>query len=214
MAPPVIDTHRLTKHYDSVVAVDEISFTVPEGSITALLGSNGSGKTSTLCMLLGLLLPSSGSIHILGHDIIHDRYQVLHRMNFSSPYVDLPNRLTVFENLEVYARLYGIFNPHERIMHLAEDLDLVSFIKRPTGMLSAGQKTRVALAKALINQPEVLLLDEPTASLDPDSADWVRRYLESYQRATGSTILLASHNMREVEQLVLASADDASRTYC
>ena len=192
---------RLTKRYHSIIAVDNISLTIPANSITALLGNNGAGKTSALCMIIGLLLPTSGTITVLGCDIVKNRYQVLERMNFASPYLDLPQRLTVEENLRVYACLYGIFRPQRRICTLLEELDLTALIKRPTGTLSAGQKTRLALAKSLINHPEVLLLDEPTASLDPESADWIRAYLSTYQRQTGCTMLIASHNMREVTQL-------------
>ena len=152
-------------------------------------------------MLLGLLLPSAGTIHIFGHDIATERRQIVHRINFTSPYVDLPMRLTVQENLTVYARLYGLRDVKGRIAELAEDLDLGAYLKRPVKKLSAGQKTRVGLAKAMLNWPELLLLDEPTASLDPDTGDWVRTYLERYQAETGAAILLASHNMAEVERL-------------
>ncbi|MCB2099401.1 MAG: ABC transporter ATP-binding protein [Rhodobacterales bacterium] len=184
-----------------VVAVDGIDFTVARGGTTALLGGNGAGKTTTIGMLLGLLLPTSGTITMLGEDMLRHRHRVLARMNFSSPYVDLPRRLTVRENLTVYAHLYGLDRTAERIAALARDLDITAFLNRPTGNLSAGQKTRVALAKSLLNDPEVLLLDEPTASLDPDTGDWVRGYLEGYRARTGATILLASHNMAEVERL-------------
>jgi ABC-2 type transport system ATP-binding protein len=192
---------RLTKRYGKVVAVDDISFSVERGSVTALLGGNGAGKTTTIAMLLGIVLPTSGAITILGEDMRAHRYRLLPRMNFQSPYVDLPHRLTVAENLTVFAQLYGARKPRDRVLELARDLDLEPFLKRPTGQLSAGQKTRVALAKALINRPELLLLDEPTASLDPDTADWVRGHLEQYRRDTNATILLASHNMNEVERL-------------
>jgi ABC-2 type transport system ATP-binding protein len=196
-----IVVHGLSKRYGAVQAVDELSFIVPAGSSTALLGANGAGKTTTIAMLLGLLAPSAGRITVLGEDMARHRYRVLGRMNFSSPYVDLPLRLTVRQNLLVYADLYGIAERHRRIAELAADLDLLSFLDRPTGRLSAGQKTRVMLAKALINRPELLLLDEPTASLDPDTADVMRSYLEDYQRGTRATLLLASHNMAEVERL-------------
>jgi ABC-2 type transport system ATP-binding protein len=167
----------------------------------ALLGGNGAGKTTTLSILLGLLLPTAGRILIFGEDMLRHRYRVLPRMNFSSPYVDLPHRLTVRQNLAVYGRLYGVARVGARIATLARDLQIEEFLDRPTGKLSAGQKTRVALAKALVNEPELLLLDEPTASLDPDTGDWIRSYLEVYQRRNGATILLASHNMGEVERL-------------
>ncbi|MCW5752358.1 MAG: ABC transporter ATP-binding protein [Alphaproteobacteria bacterium] len=198
---PVIEAIGLSKHFGSVRAVDGIDFSVAEGQVVALLGGNGAGKTTTISMLLGLLLPSSGAIRVLGHDMLRERHLVLPRMNFSSPYVDLPHRLSVRENLVVYAHLYGIAQVARRIGELAEALDLTGLVERPFGQLSAGQKTRVALAKALINRPQVLMLDEPTASLDPDTADWVRNYLRAYQRESGATILLASHNMLEVERL-------------
>ncbi len=152
-------------------------------------------------MLLGLVLPSQGRIIVLGQDMLQCRYSALPRMNFSSPYVDLPHRLTVRENLIVYGHLYGLGNVHDRLRRLADELDLGAFIHRPYGQLSSGQRTRVALAKALLNEPELLLLDEPTASLDPDTADYVRGYLERYKAQGGTTILLASHNMSEVERL-------------
>jgi ABC-2 type transport system ATP-binding protein len=199
--PPAIVVAGLTKCYGEVLAVDELSFVVPTGATTALLGANGAGKTTTIAMLLGLLAPTAGRITVLGEDMQAHRYRVLGRINFSSPYVDLPLRLTVRQNLRVYADLYGIAAPEARIRELAHDLDLVPLLDRPTGRLSAGQKTRVMLAKALINEPELLLLDEPTASLDPDTADVIRSYLEEYQRRERATLLLASHNMAEVERL-------------
>tara|TARA_R110000787_G_scaffold35311_4_gene90789 strand:+ start:1534 stop:2322 length:789 start_codon:yes stop_codon:yes gene_type:complete len=198
---PAIKVEGLTKRFDDVVAVNGISFEVEAGGITALLGGNGAGKTTTIGMLLGLLLPTGGAISILGHDMIRSRHQVLSRMNFGSPYVDLPKRLTVRQNLAVFAGLYGLKTPRERIAALAEELAIGAFLDRPTGQLSSGQRTRVSLAKALINAPDLLLLDEPTASLDPDTADWVRGYLERYTQETGATIVLASHNMAEVERL-------------
>ncbi len=201
MTHPAIAVDHLGKCFGAIAAVDDISFSVATGSITALLGGNGAGKTTTISMLLGLLLPSSGTIRVLGEDMIRHRYRVLPRMNFSSPYVDLPHRLTVRENLAVYGHLYGVMGLKSRIAVLAKELDLEAFLDRAAGKLSAGQKTRVALAKALLNRPELLLLDEPTASLDPDTADWVRTYLSDYRRQTGATVLLASHNMTEVERL-------------
>ena len=192
---------RVVKHYPTAVAVDGISFTVRRGVTAALLGGNGAGKTTTLSILLGLLLPTAGSVRVLGEDMLRHRYRVLPRMNFSSPFVDLPHRLTVRQNLSIYARLYGLPRHGERIERLADDLQIGEFLERPAGKLSAGQKTRVALAKALLNEPELLLLDEPTASLDPDTGDWVRGYLESYRERAGATILMASHNMAEVERL-------------
>ncbi|MDH3406469.1 MAG: ABC transporter ATP-binding protein [Gammaproteobacteria bacterium] len=201
MSPPVVSVSCVSKHFDSVMAVDDISFDVRSQSTTALLGGNGAGKTTTLSMLLGLLLPTSGSISIFDTDMLRDRYRVLPRVNFSSPYVDLPRRLTVRENLTVYARLYGIIDIAGRLKALGEDLQIGRFFNRPYGQLSAGEKTRVVLAKALLNEPELMLLDEPTASLDPDTADYVRGMLEAYRKRTGTTILLASHNMSEVERL-------------
>jgi ABC-2 type transport system ATP-binding protein len=193
-------TH-LTKRYGAVLAVDDIDFAAPIGSTTGLLGGNGAGKTTTIAMMLGLLVPTAGSIVVLGHDMARDRFAALARMNFSSPYVSLPSRLTVMQNLRVYGHLYGVARIERRIAALAEELDLTEFLDRPAGQLSAGQKTRVALAKALINRPELLLLDEPTASLDPDTGDLVRSWLERYRAETGCTIVLASHNMAEVERL-------------
>lgn len=198
---PALEVRNLTKAFGAVRAVDDLSFSVPAGSTVGLLGGNGAGKTTTISMLLGLLLPSSGDIRVLGHDLVRDRYAVLHRMNFSSPYVELPHRLTVLQNLTVYAELYGVADARGRVGELADRLDIADLLDRPAGKLSAGQKTRVALAKALVNRPDLLLLDEPTASLDPDTGDWVRRYLEEYRDDTGATILLASHNMAEVERL-------------
>lgn len=191
----------LVKHYDKVIAVNGLSFSVEKGSITALLGGNGAGKTTTIAMLLGLVLPTSGDVRIFGVDMIRDRYDVLHRMNFQSPYINIPMRLTVRQNLETFANLYGVTDAGKRIAELAEVLRLSEFLERPAGQLSAGQKTRASLAKALVNAPELLLLDEPTASLDPDTADWVRSQLEDYRHAHDATILLASHNMAEVERL-------------
>ena len=196
-----IDVERLTKVYKGLTAVDGISFAIPAGSITGILGGNGAGKTTTIGMILGLILPTSGTIRVLGHDLATERHAILHRINFESPYVALPNRLTVRQNLRVFARLYGVADVPRRIAELADELDLGAFLDREAGKISAGQKTRVALAKALINTPEVLLLDEPTASLDPDTGDWIRRRLAAYSRARGATILLASHNMPEVERL-------------
>ena len=198
---PAIVVAGLRKNYGEVEAVKGISFAVRRGTTTALLGGNGAGKTTTLSMLLGVLLPTAGSITILGEDMLRRRYRVLPRMNFTSPYVDLPKRLTVRENLRVFADLYGLRDPAGRIDELARQFDLAPIVDRPYGNLSAGQRTRVSLAKALLNEPEVLLLDEPTASLDPDIGDRMRTYLEEYQRASQCTMLLASHNMGEVERM-------------
>jgi ABC-2 type transport system ATP-binding protein len=200
-APEIVFVEALVKHFRAVKAVDGIGFTVQRGETVALLGGNGAGKTTTISMLLGLLKPSSGTIRLFGLDIAKQRHRVLGRMNFSSPYVDLPHRLTLRHNLLVFAKLYGLKDAKGRIAELAKALELDALLDRRVGSLSAGQKTRGALAKALINRPELLLLDEPTASLDPDTADWVRHYLERYQQETRCAILLASHNMGEVERL-------------
>ena len=196
-----IEVAHLVKVYKSTRAVDDISFSIARGSITGLLGGNGAGKTTTIAMIMGLVSPSSGRIEVLGHPMPKDSADVLGRMNFESPYVDMPSRLTVRQNLKIFGRLYSVANLPVRIKELAADLDLCDFLDRPSGKLSAGQKTRVALAKALINRPELLLLDEPTASLDPDTADWIRQHLATYRKENGATILLASHNMLEVERL-------------
>src|SRR6202035_695514 len=192
---------RLVKIYKTIPAVDGISFTLSPGSNTGLLGGNGAGKTTTIASIMGLTTPTSGRVTVLGAEMPRERYRVLHRMNFESPYVEMPMRLTVRQNLTVFGMLYGVDDVPERIAALAADLELRDLLDRQTGKLSAGQKTRVSLAKALLNQPEVLLLDEPTASLDPDTADWVRGRLERYRERRGATILLASHNMLEVERL-------------
>jgi ABC-2 type transport system ATP-binding protein len=191
----------LSKSYGDVEAVKGVSFAVRRGTTTALLGGNGAGKTTTLSMLLGLLTPTAGRITVLGEEMPAHRHRVLPRMNFTSPYVDLPKRLTVRENLLVFADLYGLRRARERIAAVAEDCDLTDLLQRPYGSLSAGQRTRVSLAKAVLNEPEVLLLDEPTASLDPDIGDRMRTYLERYRQRTGCTMLLASHHMGEVERL-------------
>jgi ABC-2 type transport system ATP-binding protein len=198
---PSINVRHLRKVYGEIVAVDDLTFTVEPGTVLGLLGGNGAGKTTTIAMLLGLLEPTAGQIEVLGVDMLKRRYAALPRMNFSSPYVDLPHRLTVRQNLVFYGRLYGVKRLGERVAEIAERMQIGAFLDRQAGKLSAGQKTRVALAKALINRPDVLLLDEPTASLDPDTADWVRSYLKEYQGETHATILLASHNMAEVERL-------------
>ena len=196
-----VSAEGLGKQYGTVRAVDGLTFTLARGGTLGLLGGNGAGKTTTIAMLLGLLLPTEGRIEVLGHDMARDRYAALARVNFSSPYIALPGRLTVRENLVVYGHLYEVRGLSARIGELARQLDLGAFMDRPAGQLSAGQKTRVALAKSLINRPDLLMLDEPTASLDPDTADLVRGWLERYQAESGCAILLASHNMAEVERL-------------
>jgi ABC-2 type transport system ATP-binding protein len=198
-----IAVEGLTKIYNSGgdAAVDGVSFYVPQGWTVGLLGGNGAGKTTTIAMIMGLVTPTRGRASVLGFDMTRERYKALPRMNFESPYVSLPARLTVKQNLTVFGKLYGVANLKARIEELAEEFDLGDILDRPTGRLSAGQKTRASLAKALINEPEALLLDEPTASLDPDRADWVRSSLEAHQRRSGASILLSSHNMMEVERM-------------
>src|SRR6185503_3982498 len=198
---PAICVHELAKTYGTVVAVEGIDFSVARGSIVGLLGGNGAGKTTTIAMIMGLVLPTRGTARVLGVDMETERHKVLHRVNFESPYVEMPKRLTVRQNLKIFGMLYDVRDIAGQIEQLAADLDLKELLDRQTGSLSSGQKTRVALAKALINQPDVLLLDEPTASLDPDTADWVRSHLERYRREHHAAILLASHNMPEVERL-------------
>ncbi|MEX2454381.1 MAG: ABC transporter ATP-binding protein [Rhodospirillaceae bacterium] len=201
MSEHAIRVDGLAKRFGKIVAVDDLTFDVRTGEIVALLGGNGAGKTTTISMLLGLLIPSAGRLEVLGVDMLKNRYAALPRLNFSSPYVDLPKRLTARENLTVYANLYGIRNVRARLKRVAEDFDIERFLDRPYGELSSGQKTRVSLAKSLLNEPELLMLDEPTASLDPDTADLIRAYLKNFQIERGATMLLASHNMAEVERL-------------
>ncbi len=200
-ADTAIELDRIVKIYKGGTAVNGISFAVRTGSVTALLGGNGAGKTTTIAMIMGLVTPTSGNVRVLGEEMPRHRHRVLHRMNFESPYVDMPMRLTVRQNLTVFGKLYGVPDVPRRVQELGTQFSLSDFLDRPTGKLSAGQKTRVSLAKALLNYPEILLLDEPTASLDPDTADWVRAELERYRAERGATILLASHNMVEVERL-------------
>lgn len=196
-----ITVENLTKVYKTSTAVKDVSFYVPPGWTVGLLGGNGAGKTTTIAMIMGLVVPTEGRALVLGCDMARERHKVLPRMNFESPYVALPARVTVRQNLTIFGKLYGVRNLKERIEQLVEEFDLGDILDRLTGRLSSGQKTRVSLAKALLNEPEVLLLDEPTASLDPDRADWVRSSLEAYQRRCGASILLSSHNMGEVERM-------------
>jgi ABC-2 type transport system ATP-binding protein len=198
---PAILVDGLSKSFGTVRAVDGVSFSVGRGRVLGLLGGNGAGKTTTIGMLMGLILPDAGKVTILGRDMPGERAHLLEAMNFESPYVDMPHRLTVRQNLTVFGRLYRVADLSGRIAQLAADFELEPFLDRRSGQLSAGQKTRVALAKALLNRPRVLLLDEPTASLDPDTADWVRTRLEAFRAEVDATILLASHNMPEVERL-------------
>ena len=198
-----IEIKNLNKQYNNILAVKNINFNIKTGSIVGLLGPNGCGKTTTIGMMLGLIKPSSGNVYINGQNIENEnnRTKILEKVNFISPYVELPKRLTVEENLKVYGTMYGVKNLKEKISELMKQLNLLDFKKRKTGELSSGQKNRVSLAKALINDPEILLLDEPTASLDPDVGDYIRSYIEDFASKKGTTILLASHNMSEVERL-------------
>ena len=198
-----IEIKNLNKEYNNILAVKNINFTINKGSIVGLLGPNGCGKTTTIGMMLGLIKPTSGTVFINGLNIENEnnRTKILEKVNFISPYVELPKKLTVEENLKVYGKLYGVNNLQDKISDLMKQLNLFEFKKRKTGELSSGQKNRVSLAKALINEPEILLLDEPTASLDPDVGDYIRTYIESFASKKGTTILLASHNMNEVERL-------------
>jgi len=196
-----IIVENLSKNYSENKAVENISFKIAENEIVGLLGPNGCGKTTTMAMILGLLKPSKGEILIDGMNIEKNRIKLLHKMNFISPYIELPKKLTVKENLIVYARLYSVKNINERISYLSETLRLNDFLNKKTGELSSGQKNRISLAKALINNPSILLLDEPTASLDPETGDFVRTFLENYKKEKKISILLASHNMSEVERL-------------
>ena len=197
-----IEIKKLTKIYNKYLAVDNISFQIQKNKTVGLLGPNGCGKTTTIGMMLGLVSPTEGEILIDNKNInLLERDEILKRFNFASPYVELPKKLTVKQNLEIYGRLYGIKNLNERIDEISEDLNIKNFFDRKTGELSSGQKNRVSLAKSLINKPEVLLLDEPTASLDPDIGDFVRSYIQDYKSKNKVTILLASHNMSEVERL-------------
>ena len=201
MSENIIEVKNLNKIYDKIIAVKDLTFEINKGKIIGLLGPNGCGKTTTIAMILGLLKPTSGEVIIKGKNIEKERINLLEKMNFISPYVELPKKLTVEENLKVYADLYGVTNTNEKIYELVNELRLNEFLKKKTGELSSGQKNRISLAKALINDPEILLLDEPTASLDPDVGDYIRGFIENYASNKGATILLASHNMNEVERL-------------
>ena len=198
----IIQVKNLTKKFKNSIAVDKINFHIEQNKTVGLLGPNGCGKTTSIGMMLGLIKPSEGEIIIDNKNLEKtDRVSILSRMNFASPYVELPKRLTVKQNLEVYGRLYGVKNLKTKINEISKELDIKNFLEKKTGELSSGQKNRVTLAKSLINDPEILFLDEPTASLDPDIGDYVRSYIESYKSKNKITILLASHNMAEVERL-------------
>ena len=197
-----IEIKNLTKKFQNTFAVNNINFSIEKNRTLGLLGPNGCGKTTSIGMILGLIKPTSGQIFIDDKNLeALKRNDILARINFASPYIELPKKLTVKQNLEVYGRLYGVKNRKERIEEISEDLDIKDFFDRKTGELSSGQKNRVSLAKSLINKPEILLLDEPTASLDPDIGDFVRSYIQNYSSKNKVTILLASHNMAEVERL-------------
>ena len=196
-----IEINNLNKSFGNILAVKNINFKIYKGTIIGLLGPNGCGKSTTIGMMLGLIKPTSGTVVINGQNIENNRTNLLEKMNFISPYIELPKKLTVEENLKVYGRLYGVKNLESKISELMEKLNLTQFKKRKTGELSSGQKNRVSLAKALVNDPEILLLDEPTASLDPDVSDYIRTFIEDFASKKGTTILLASHNMNEVERL-------------
>ncbi len=196
-----IEVINLSKSYDSKIAVKNINFKIKENKIVGLLGPNGCGKTTTIAMILGLLKPSTGSVLINEMNIEDHRISLLHKMNFISPYIELPKKLTVKQNLIVYGKLYSVKNLNHRIEYLANELRLENLLKKVTGELSSGQKNRVSLAKALINNPTVLLLDEPTASLDPETGDFIRTFLENYKKDKKISVLLASHNMSEVKRL-------------
>ena len=197
-----IKINNLSKIYNQYLAVNKINFSIEKNKTVGLLGPNGCGKTTTIGMMLGLVSPTEGEILIESKNINKfKRNEILKRFNFASPYVELPKKLTVKQNLEIYGRLYGIEDLNNRIKEISSDLDINKFFERKTGELSSGQKNRVSLAKSLINKPEILLLDEPTASLDPDIGDFIRSYIEEYKSKNKITILLASHNMSEVERL-------------
>jgi len=198
----LIEIKNLTKIYNKYLAVNNISFEIKKNKTVGLLGPNGCGKTTTIGMILGLVTPSSGEIKFEDKNIsLFKRDEILKKFNFASPYIELPKKLTVKQNLEIYGRLYGVDNLDKTINDISVDLDIKNFFERKTGELSSGQKNRVSLAKSLINKPEVLLLDEPTASLDPDIGDFVRSYIQDYKSKNEITLLLASHNMSEVERL-------------
>jgi ABC-2 type transport system ATP-binding protein len=197
-----LEVLNLSKKFNNILAVNKINFSIKRNKTLGLLGPNGCGKTTSIGMMLGLITPSEGEILIDNKKLNEkNRIDLLSMMNFASPYIELPKKLTVFQNLNVYARLYGVKDVNQRIEEIAEELNLKDFLNKKTGELSSGQKNRVSLAKSLINKPKLLFLDEPTASLDPDVGDFIREYLENYKLKNELTILLASHNMKEVERL-------------
>ena len=197
----LVSVNNLSKNFSSFEAVKEISFSINESEILGLLGPNGCGKTTTIGMMLGLLKPTSGEVIINGLNVEKNRINLLKKMNFISPYIELPKKLTVKENLMVYGKLYSVHDINNRIDYLTETLRLNEFINKKTGELSSGQKNRVSLAKAVVNDPDILLLDEPTASLDPETGDFVRTFIEKISSEKKMSILLASHNMDEVKRL-------------
>ena len=198
---PAVVLDKVVKDYRTCRALDEVSLTIPQGATVGFVGCNGAGKTTTIFTIMGLVAPSSGRVSVLGHDITREPYRVLHRMNFASPYMSMPGRLSVRQNLLIFGQLYGLPDVKRRIGQLAHEFELGDILDRSFASLSAGQKTRASLAKALLNEPDILLLDEPTASLDPDRTGWIHQRIEAHQRRRGATILLTSHNMAEVERL-------------
>jgi ABC-2 type transport system ATP-binding protein len=198
---PAVVLESIVKDYKTCRALDDISLSIPQGATVGFVGWNGAGKTTTIFTILGLVAPSSGKVSVFGHDMAREPYRVLHRMNFASPYMSMPARLSVRQNLLVFGHLYGLSDVKRRIAQLAHEFELGDILDRAVGTLSAGQKTRVSLAKALLNEPDLLLLDEPTASLDLDRANWVHQRIEAHRRRHGATVLLTSHNMVEVERL-------------
>jgi ABC-2 type transport system ATP-binding protein len=198
---PAVVLDRVVKDYKTSRALDDLSLTIPQGATVGFVGCNGAGKTTTIFTIMGLIAPSSGSVRVLGHDMAREPYRVLHRMNFASPYMNMPGRLSVKQNLFIFARLYGLRDVKRRLAQITHEFELGDILDRAVGTLSAGQKTRVSLAKALLNEPDILLLDEPTASLDPERAAWVHQRIEDHRQRKGATVLLTSHNIAEVERL-------------
>ncbi len=201
MPKPILEVRNLTKKFGDFTAVDDISFQIHEGEILGLLGPNGAGKTTTIHMLLGLITPSAGSIHMFGLDLAKHREKILQQVNFSSTYISMPFSLTVEENLKVIARLYSLKNIQQRVDAIVEKLEMSDIRSKMTRKLSSGQMSRLTLAKALMTEPKVLFLDEPTASLDPDIVNKIKAFLKEYQRDAGLSILYTSHNMREMEEM-------------